>query len=50
MSNLFYACTVCLLIGCSCSKPTSDLGQITEQVLDQDQSLTIEITPGKKIK
>ena len=50
VNKLLYVCTSCLLIGCSCSKPESDLAEITSQVLKEDQSLTIEITPGSKIK
>ena len=33
----------------SCSRK-SDLAQLTEQVLDEDQSVRIEITPGTKVK
>lgn len=39
ISSLFF------LLGCT---KKSDLAQITEMVLDEDQAVKIEITPGKE--
>ena len=35
---------------CSCSKPQGELAELTGQVLKEDQSVKIEITPGIKVK
>ena len=42
---IFVIACFCFLSGCS---KKSDLSQIVEDVLDEDQSVKIEITPGKK--
>jgi hypothetical protein len=45
---IIFAIACCAFLeGCS---RKSDLSQLTEQVLDEDQKITIEITPGAKVK
>lgn len=39
-----------MLTLCSCQRPASDLSDISEKVLKEDQGITIEFEPHPKVK